>query len=42
MAWARRGLPQLSNSAGPVQHFKAAILDAWRNNLQLIFAVETV
>ena len=23
----------LSNLAGPVQHFKAAILDAWRNKV---------
>ena len=27
------GLPQLSNLAGPIQHFKAAILDAWRNKV---------
>ena len=30
LAWSRPGLPFLSNLAGPVQHFKAAILDAWR------------
>ena len=29
LAWSRPGLPLLSNLAGPVQHFKAAILDAW-------------
>ena len=29
MAWSRLGLPLLSNLAGPIQHFKAAILDAW-------------
>ena len=28
LAWTRPGLPPLSNLAGPVQHFKAAILDA--------------
>ena len=33
LAWSRRGLPLLSNLAGPVQHFKAAILDAWRNKV---------
>ena len=30
LAWSRPGLPSLSNLAGPVQHFRAAILDAWR------------
>ena len=29
-AWSRPGLPLLSNLAGPVQHFRAAIIDAWR------------
>ena len=29
------GLPMLSNLAGPVQHFKAAILDAWRNKVSV-------
>ena len=32
LAWVRPGLPMLSNLAGPLQHFKTAILDAWRNN----------
>ena len=27
------GLPLLSNLAGPIQHLKAAILDAWRNKV---------
>ena len=27
------GLPLLSFLAGPIQHFKAAILDAWRNKV---------
>ena len=30
LAWSRPGLPLHSNLAGPVQQFKAAILDAWR------------
>ena len=30
LAWSRPGLPLLSNLAGPVQHFRADILDAWR------------
>ena len=33
LAWSRPGLPLLSNLAGPVQHFEAAILDAWRNKV---------
>ena len=31
LAWYRPGLPLLSSLAGPVQHFRAAILDAWQN-----------
>ena len=31
LGWSRLGLTLLCNLAGPVQHFKAAILDAWRN-----------
>ena len=30
---SRPGLPLLRDLAGPVQHFKAAILDAWRNKV---------
>ena len=30
LARSRPGLPLLSNLAGPVQHFRAAILDVWR------------
>ena len=33
LAWIRPGLPLLSNLAGPLQHFKAALLDAWRNKV---------
>ena len=31
LAWFRPGLPLLCNLAGPIQHFKSALLDAWRN-----------
>ena len=34
--WDWPGLPGLSNLAGPIQHFKSAILDAWRVRLLLI------
>ena len=33
LAWVRPGLPLLDNLAGPVQHFQAAILDAWRDKV---------
>ena len=33
LAWARPGLPMLSNLSGPIQHFQIAILDAWRNKV---------
>ena len=33
LAWSRPGLPLPSNLAGPIQHFKAAFLDAWRNKV---------
>ena len=33
LAWSRPGLLQLSNLAGLLQHFKDAILDAWRNKV---------
>ena len=33
LAWTRPGSPQLGNLAGPLQHFKASILDAWRNKV---------
>ena len=37
LAWVSPGLPMLSNLAGPLQHFKAAILDAWRNKVAADF-----
>ena len=33
LAWVLPGLPLLDNLAGPVEHFQAAILDAWRNKV---------
>ena len=36
LAWIRPGLPMLSDLAGPIQHFRSAVLDAWRNRLLLI------
>ena len=33
LGWSRFGLPLLSNLAGPVQHFRSAILDAWRGKV---------
>ena len=33
LAWSRPGLPLLSNLAVPLQHFKYALLDAWRNKV---------
>ena len=33
LSWCRPGLLLLSNLAGHVQHFRAAILDAWRNKV---------
>ena len=33
--WDRPGLPVLSMVAGPVQHFRAAILDAWRHKVSM-------
>ena len=31
--WCRPGVSSLSDTAGPIQHFRAAILDAWRNKV---------
>ena len=33
--WVRPGLPVLSMVAGPVQHFRSAILDAWRHKVSM-------
>ena len=33
LAWIRPGLPLLSNLAGPIQHFRAAVLGAWRDKV---------
>ena len=33
LAWVRPGLPMLSHIAGPIQHFRSAIFDAWRNKV---------
>ena len=33
--WDRPGLPVLSMVAGPVQHFRSAILDAWRHKVSM-------
>ena len=33
LAWVRPGLPMLSNLAGRIQHFRAAVLDAWSNKV---------
>ena len=33
LAWVRPGLPSLSNLAGPIQHFRSGIIDAWRNKV---------
>ena len=33
LAWVRPGLPLLSNLPGLIQHFRAAILDAWRSKV---------
>ena len=35
LAWSRPGLPLLSNLAGHVQLFKAALLDAWRDKVSV-------
>ena len=33
LAWVRPGLPMLDNLTCPIQHFRSAILDAWRNRV---------
>ena len=39
LAWVRPGVPLLSNLAGPFQHLKAAILDAWRDKVSVDLCV---
>ena len=31
--WDRPGLPGLSDLAGPIQHFRFAVFDAWKNKV---------
>ena len=33
LGWERAGLPFFSNMAGPIQHVRAAVLDAWKNKV---------
>ena len=33
--WIRPGLPVLAMVAGPIQHFRSAILDAWRHRVSM-------
>ena len=33
VGWEPPGLPVSSNLAGPIQHFRAAVLEAWRNKV---------
>ena len=33
LGWEPLGLPVLSNLAGPIQHFRAAVLEAWRGKV---------
>ena len=40
MGWSRPGLLLQSNLAGPVQHFRAAVLDSWRNKVAAHLVVE--
>ena len=35
LGWDRPGLPVLSMVAGPIQHFRAAVLDAWRHTVSV-------
>ena len=35
LAWSRPGLPLLSLVAGPIQHFRSTILDAWRHRISM-------
>ena len=33
LGWCRPGLPSLSCMAGSIQHFREAVVDAWRDKL---------
>ena len=33
LEWERLGLPMLSDLAGPIQHFRAAVLNVWRGKV---------
>ena len=33
VGWVREGLPVLSNLAGPIQHFRSAVLEGWRGKV---------
>ena len=35
LGWIRPGLPVLDMVAGPIQHFRSGILDAWRNKVSM-------
>ena len=35
VGWIRPGLPVLDMVAGPIQHFRSAILDAWRHRVSM-------
>ena len=37
--WIRPGLPPLRMLAGPYQHFKSAIIEAWRNKVSRLLAL---
>ena len=42
LGWDRRGLPVSSNLAGPIQHFRAAVLEVWRSKVAADLCAEGV
>ena len=38
--WSRPGLHCLSNMAGPIQHLRASVIDAWRGEVSAALCVE--
>ena len=34
--WVRKGLPVLSNLAGPIQHLRTAVLEGWRGKVSAV------